>query len=467
MRADFPILQREVNGVPLVYLDSAATSQKPTQVLDALDAFYRRHNANVHRGVHVLAEEATEAYESARRTVAAFINAPEAAEVIFTKGSTEAINLVAYALSNATASQPGSPFARYAIGPGDEICITEMEHHSNIVPWQLLCERTGATLRWLPITDAGRLDVTDLDTLVNERTKLLAFVHQSNILGTVNSEGMLVERARQVGALTLIDASQSTPHRGIDVQDLGADLVALTGHKMCGPTGIGALWGRREVLDALPPVQGGGEMITTVTMAGSSYAPLPHKFEAGTPPIAQAVGLAAACDYLTGIGMDAIRQHERDLTARLLERLAEIDGLRVIGPPTPIVPRRRGLVHARGRPPARRRPAARRPRNRGAGRAPLRETGLRPVRRRRSDQSFELPLHDQGRDRRAGRGHHARTGVLPMTSTVGMEQLYQQVILDHAKHPHGAGLREPLRRGEPPGQPDLRRRDHAARPGRR
>ncbi len=336
VRADFPILTREVNGSPLVYLDSAATSQKPTPVLDRLDAFYRLHNANVHRGVHVLAEEATEAYESARRTLAAFLNVADPAEVVFTKGSTEAINLVAYALSNASTARPGSPYAEYSVGPGDEICITEMEHHSNIVPWQLLCERTGATLRWLPITDAGRLDLTDLETLVNERTRLLAFVHQSNILGTVNSVSPLVERARTVGALTLLDASQSVPHRGIDVQALGVDLAVLTGHKMCGPTGVGALWGRREVLEALPPVQGGGEMITTVSMAGSTYAPLPHKFEAGTPPIAQAVGLAAACDYLSGIGMDAIREHERDLTSYTLDRLAEVAGVRVIGPTTSI-----------------------------------------------------------------------------------------------------------------------------------
>jgi len=336
VRADFPILTREVNGSPLVYLDSAATSQKPTLVLDRLDAFYRLHNANVHRGVHVLAEEATEAYESARRTLAAFLNVADPAEVVFTKGSTEAINLVAYALSNAAAARPGSPYSEYSVGPGDEICITEMEHHSNIVPWQLLCERTGATLRWLPITDAGRLDLTDLETLVNERTRLLAFVHQSNILGTVNSVSPLVERARTVGALTLLDASQSVPHRGIDVQALGVDLAVLTGHKMCGPTGVGALWGRREVLEALPPVQGGGEMITTVSMAGSTYAPLPHKFEAGTPPIAQAVGLAAACDYLSGIGMDAIREHERDLTSYTLDRLAEVAGVRVIGPTTSI-----------------------------------------------------------------------------------------------------------------------------------
>ena len=336
VRADFPILTREVNGSPLVYLDSAATSQKPTPVLDRLDAFYRLHNANVHRGVHVLAEEATEAYESARRTLAAFLNVADPAEVVFTKGSTEAINLVAYALSNAAAARPGSPYSEYSVGPGDEICITEMEHHSNIVPWQLLCERTGATLRWLPITDAGRLDLTDLETLVNERTRLLAFVHQSNILGTVNSVSPLVERARTVGALTLLDASQSVPHCGIDVQALGVDLAVLTGHKMCGPTGVGALWGRREVLEALPPVQGGGEMITTVSMAGSTYAPLPHKFEAGTPPIAQAVGLAAACDYLSGIGMDAIREHERDLTSYTLDRLAEVAGVRVIGPSTSI-----------------------------------------------------------------------------------------------------------------------------------
>lgn len=336
VRADFPILAREVHGQPLVYLDSAATSQKPRQVLEALDGFYRRHNANVHRGIHTLAEEATEAYESARGKVAAFIGASDVAEVIFTKSSTDAINLVAYALSNASATRPGSPCGTYGIGPGDEICITEMEHHSNIVPWQLLCERTGATLRWLPITDGGRLDLTDLDTLVNERTRLLTFVHQSNVLGTVNSESPLVARARAVGALTLLDASQSVPHRGIDVDDLGVDLVAFTGHKMCGPTGIGVLWGRREVLEAFPPVQGGGEMISDVSMSGSTYAPLPHKFEAGTPPIAQAVGLGAAVDYLQSIGMEAIRLHERAITTYTLERLAEVDGLRVIGPNVPI-----------------------------------------------------------------------------------------------------------------------------------
>ena len=286
----------------------------------------------MHRGLHVLAEEATEAYEGARRTVATFVNAADPAEVIFTRGSTDGINLVAYALSNATASPAGSPFARHAIGTGDEICITEMEHHSNIVPWQLLCERTGATLRWLPITDDGRLDLTDLDVLVNERTKLLAFTLQSNLLGTVTSESPLVERAREVGALTLADASQLAPHRGVDVQGLGVDLVVITGHKMLGPTGIGALWGRREVLEALPPVQGGGEMITTVSMSGSTYAPIPHKFEAGTPPIAQAVGLAAACEYLTAVGMDAIRDHEQALTIHALDSLLEIDGLRIIGP---------------------------------------------------------------------------------------------------------------------------------------
>jgi cysteine desulfurase / selenocysteine lyase len=332
VRKDFPILERRMAGDRrLVYLDSANTSQKPQMVVDAIDAHYTQHNANVARAVHQLGEEATAAYESARDKVAAFVGAPSRDEVIFTKNASEALNLVAHSLASGLAADP-----RYRLGPGDEVVITEMEHHSNIVPWQLACQRTGATLRWFRLTEDGRLDLSELDALVTERTKIVSMVHQSNILGTVNPVGAVVARAREVGALVLVDASQSVPHQPVDVARLGADLVAFTGHKMCGPTGIGVLWGHREALDALPPFLGGGEMIETVDMARSTYAPIPHKFEAGTPPIAQAVGLGAAIDYLTGLGMANVAAHERELTAYALERLAEVDGVRIIGPATPV-----------------------------------------------------------------------------------------------------------------------------------
>ncbi|MFW6204155.1 MAG: cysteine desulfurase [Actinomycetota bacterium] len=328
VRKEFPILERRLAGDrPLVYLDSANTSQKPRGVLEALDAHYSRHNANVARAVHQLGEESTAAYEGARDKVAAFIGAPSRDEVVFTKNASEGLNLVANTLASGLADDP-----RYRLGPGDEVVISEMEHHSNIVPWQLACQRTGATLRWFGITDDGRLDVSGLDDLVTERTKVVSVVHQSNILGTLNPVPAIAARAREVGALVVVDAAQSVPHRRVDVADLGVDLLAFTGHKMCGPTGIGVLWGRREVLDALPPFLGGGEMIETVDMAGSTYAPVPHKFEAGTPPIAQAVGLGAAVDYLTGLGMAAVREHEEALTAYALSRLAEVDGVRIIGP---------------------------------------------------------------------------------------------------------------------------------------
>jgi cysteine desulfurase/selenocysteine lyase len=331
VRKDFPILERLINGRPLVYLDSAATSQKPTAVLDAERDYYERHNAAAHRGVHTLAEEATEAYESARDRVAAFIGAaPD--EVIFTKNSTESINLVAYALSNARTA--GGAAARFAVGPGDEIAVTEMEHHSNLVPWQLLCERTGATLRWLRLTDDGRLDLTDLDHVVNPRTRLVAFVHQSNILGTLNPVATLVARARQVGALTLLDACQSVPHRPFDVGSLGVDFAAFSGHKMLGPTGIGVLYGRREILADLPPFLSGGSMIETVTMERTTFAAPPQRFEAGVPMIAQAVGLGAAVDYLAHLGMAEVAAHEADLTAHALDVLGAVPGLRLIGPTT-------------------------------------------------------------------------------------------------------------------------------------
>ncbi|MBB4961483.1 cysteine desulfurase [Micromonospora polyrhachis] len=334
LRADFPILGREINGHPMVYLDSANTSQKPRQVLDAIREHYERHNGNVSRSVHTVGTEATEAYEGARAKVAAFINAPGADEVVFTKNSTEAINLVAYAFSNASLDPAADP--RFRLGPGDEVVISEMEHHSNIVPWQLLCQRTGATLRWFGITEGGRLDESNLDELVNERTKLVSLVHMSNIIGTVNATARITERVRQVGALLLLDCSQSVPHQPIDVVDLDADFIAFTGHKMCGPTGIGVLWGRSELLAAMPPVLGGGSMIETVALSGSTFAPPPARFEAGTPPIAEAVGLGAAIDYLSAIGMRAIQWHEKEITAYALDALATVPGLRIFGPVVPV-----------------------------------------------------------------------------------------------------------------------------------
>ena len=320
VRKDFPILDREVRpGVPLVYLDNAATSQKPTQVLDAMRDYYQRHNANVHRGIHTLAEEATALYEGARQKVATFINAATPAEVVFTKNSTEALNLLAHVL----------PF-----GAGDEVVVTEMEHHSNLVPWQLACQRTGATLKWIGLTDDGRLDLDDLDRVITPRTKVVSFVHQSNLLGTVNPVDVVVAKARSVGAATVLDCSQSAPHLGIDVQTLGVDAIAFTSHKMLGPTGIGVLWAPLSRLEEWPPFLGGGEMIDEVTMAGSTWAVPPHKYEAGTPPIAEAVGLGAAVDYLTEVGMDAVAAHEHELTAYALDALHAVDGLTVIGPPT-------------------------------------------------------------------------------------------------------------------------------------
>ncbi|HET9633097.1 MAG TPA: SufS family cysteine desulfurase [Terrabacter sp.] len=337
IRADFAILSRQVrDGRTLVYLDSGATSHKPSAVLDAERSFYEQHNSAVHRGAHQLAEEATDAFESARETVASFIGA-RSQDVVFTKNATEAINLVAYAFSNAAA--PGAMdgadpavAARFALGPGDEIVVTEMEHHANLVPWQELARRTGATLRWLGVTDEGRLDLADLDTVVTERTKVLAFTHVSNVLGTVNPVATLVARARAVGAVTVLDACQSVPHLAVDVADLGVDFVAFSGHKMLGPMGIGVLWGRSELLAAMPPFITGGSMIELVRMEGSTYAAPPQRFEAGVPMAAQAVGLAAACDYLTKLGMHRVAAHEHALTEALLAGLAQRPWVRVLGP---------------------------------------------------------------------------------------------------------------------------------------
>jgi cysteine desulfurase/selenocysteine lyase len=329
IRADFPILARTVRGGrPLVYLDSGATSQRPRQVLDAERAFLEQHNAAVHRGAHQLAEEATDAYESARARIAAFVGvAPD--EVVFTKNATEGINLVAYAMSNACLID-SAECERFRLSPGDEIVITELEHHANLVPWQELCRRTGATLRWYPVTDAGRLDLDALE--LSPRTRLVAFAHQSNVLGTINPVAELVRRAHAVGALVLLDACQSVPHMPVDFAALGVDFAVFSGHKMLGPSGIGVLYGRRELLAAMPPFLTGGSMIELVKMEGSTYAPPPQRFEAGVPMTSQAVGLAAAVDYLGKIGMDAVHAHEMTLTDAALRGLAEVPGVRILGP---------------------------------------------------------------------------------------------------------------------------------------
>ncbi len=320
IRADFPILQREINGKPLVYLDNAATSQKPLAVLQAMEDYYRLHNANVHRGVHTLSEEATAQYEGARGRIARFINAPSSKQVIFTRNATEAVNLVAYSWGLDT------------LKPGDEVLITQMEHHANIVPWQLITQRTGATLRHIPLDSQGMLRLELLDELLTERTKLFAFVAMSNVLGTINPVEELVARAHSVGALALVDGAQSVPHLPVDVQALNCDFLVFSGHKMCGPTGSGVLYGRRELLEAMPPFMGGGDMIREVRLEGSRWNTLPWKFEAGTPAIAEFIGLGAAVDYLAGLGMDWVQQREHELVRTAMEQLGRVEGLRILGP---------------------------------------------------------------------------------------------------------------------------------------
>ncbi len=321
VRADFPALARTVrNGNPLVYLDSGATSQKPVQVLDAERSFYELHNAAAHRGTHLLGEEATDVYEGARAKVAAFIGA-EVGEVVFTKNATEAINLVAYSLTS-------------SITPADEILITEMEHHANLVPWQQLCERTGATLRWLSVTPDGRLDLDRLDTLLTERTKLVALTQQSNVTGTIPPVAEIARAAHDKGALVLADAAQSVPHQPVDAAALGVDFLAFSGHKMLGPYGIGVLFGRADLLEAMPPFLTGGSMIEVVRMEGSTFLPPPQRFEPGVPPVAEAAGLAAAVDYLSDLGMGAVAAHEESLTAHALDALREINGVHILGPDT-------------------------------------------------------------------------------------------------------------------------------------
>ncbi|MGO9053074.1 MAG: cysteine desulfurase [Streptosporangiaceae bacterium] len=330
IRADFPILGRSVRGGnPLVYLDSGATSQKPRQVLDAERDFTTMHNSAAHRGAHLLGEEATDAYEGARVRVAEFIGA-DPGEIIFTKSATESLNLVAYAMSNAATARP--PAERFRVGPGDEILVTELEHHANLVPWQQLCQRTGATLRWFGVTPDGRVDLSRADSLITDATRLVAVTHQSNVTGAIPPVAEIAGLAHARGALVVADGAQSVPHQPVDVTRLGADFLAFSSHKMLGPSGIGVLWGRRELLEAMPPFISGGSMIEVVRMEGSTFLPPPERFEAGVPAAAQAVGLAAACDYLDMLGMASVAAHEEALTARALEALGEIDGVRILGP---------------------------------------------------------------------------------------------------------------------------------------
>jgi cysteine desulfurase/selenocysteine lyase len=320
LREDFPILRERAHGHPLIYFDSAATSQKPRVVIEALRNFYEHENANVHRGLHTLSSRATEAYEKARRRVADYIGAASAEEIIFTRGTTESINLVAQAW--------GGKFLR----AGDVILLTVMEHHSNLVPWQLLAERTGARLRFVPVRDDGTLELEKLSSLLTPEVKLFGFTHVSNSLGTINPVSELCEKAHAVGALTLVDAAQSAGHMPVDVRDLGCDFLAFSGHKICGPTGIGVLYGRAEVLDSMPPWHGGGEMIVSVALEKSTFKKAPHRFEAGTPNIAAAIGLGAAIDYIEGIGRPAIFEHDLHLARYAAERLTELPGTRVFGP---------------------------------------------------------------------------------------------------------------------------------------
>jgi cysteine desulfurase/selenocysteine lyase len=320
LREDFPILREQAHGHPLIYFDSAATSQKPRAVIEALRDFYEHDNANVHRGLHTLSSRATEAYESARQRVAGYIGAASADEIVFTRGTTESINLVAQAW--------GGKFIR----EGDVILLTVMEHHSNLVPWQLLAERTGARLRFVPVRDDGTLELEQLSSLLTPEVKLFAFTHISNSLGTINPVADLCAKAHAVGALTLVDAAQSAGHMTVDVREMGCDFLAFSGHKMCGPTGIGVLYVRAEILDAMPPWHGGGEMIVSVTLEKSSFKKAPHRFEAGTPSVADAIGLAAAIDYIEAIGRAEIFEHDSRLAHYASERLTELPGIRVFGP---------------------------------------------------------------------------------------------------------------------------------------
>ncbi len=332
VRADFPLLNRTVRGNrALVYLDSAATSQKPDVVIDAELDFYTRHNAAVHRGAHQLAEEATTSFEQARQDVADFVGA-DAEEIVWTSNATAAINLVAYAMGNASLGRGGAAARQFALAAGDEIVVTEAEHHANLVPWQELCARTGASLRWIGVSDDGRLRLEELASVVGERTRLVAVSHASNVTGAVTDVAAVVARAREVGALVLLDACQSVPHLPVDLHALDVDFAAMSGHKMLGPTGVGALYGRRALLEAMPPVTTGGSMVEVVTMESTTYAPPPQRFEAGSQMVAQAVGMGAAARYLGELGMSAVAEHEATIAVALLDAVAAVPGVRVIGP---------------------------------------------------------------------------------------------------------------------------------------
>ncbi|MBD8043077.1 cysteine desulfurase [Arthrobacter sp. Sa2BUA2] len=331
IRNDFPILHQQVNGHPLVYLDSGATSQNPLSVIEAEQEFYEQRNSAVHRGAHSLAVSATDVFEDARRTVAGFINAaPE--EIVWTSNATEALNLITYAFSNASAGRGGEAAGRFVLGPGDEIVVTEMEHHANLIPWQELAARTGATLRWIPVDDSGALRLEEAEQLISGRTKVLAFTHASNVLGTINPVETLVTMARRHGALVVLDACQSVPHLPVDVRALDIDFAAFSGHKMLGPTGIGVLYGKSGLLNAMPPFLTGGSMITTVTMDKAEYLPAPQRFEAGTQRISQAMALGAAVNYLQETGMDRVHAWEAELGQRLVAGLEQIEGIKVLGP---------------------------------------------------------------------------------------------------------------------------------------
>lgn len=330
IRADFPLLAQEVNGHPLVYLDSAATSQKPRQVIDAEVDFLTHTNAAVHRGAHTLAAESTDAFEDAREAVAAFVGAGEG-ELVWTAGATAGINLIAYAIGNATLGRGGDAARRFALRPDDEIVVTESEHHANLIPWQELAARTGVRLRHIPVLDDGRLDLDAAAELIGDRTRIVAFPHVSNVLGIINPIDELIALARRVDAIAVMDACQSVPHLSIDLPATGVDFAVLSGHKMLGPYGIGGLYGKRELLNALPPFLTGGSMITTVTLDEAQYLPSPQRFEAGTQPVSQAVALAAAARYLQGLGMDAVHAHEVELERRMRDGLREIPGIRLLG----------------------------------------------------------------------------------------------------------------------------------------
>ncbi|UWD80930.1 aminotransferase class V-fold PLP-dependent enzyme [Curtobacterium flaccumfaciens] len=342
IKRDFPILAQDVNGQPLAYLDSGATAERPRQVLDAERRFLEHDNAAVHRGAHTLAALSTDAYEDARATVAGFIGAAAPTEVVWTANATDALNLVAYGMANASRGRGGADAERFRLGAGDEILVTEAEHHANLVPWQELAALTGATLRWIPVADDGTWTADDAAALITDRTKVVAFSHVSNVTGMIAPVEQVVGLAHARGALVVLDACQSAPHRPLDVQQLGVDFAAFSGHKMLGPNGIGVLWGRAELLDALPPFRTGGSMITTVTMEGSEFMPAPERFEAGTQPVSQAVALAEAVRYLRGIGMERVRAHEEHLARRMLDGLAAVPGIRVVGPPAGVP--RSGLV---------------------------------------------------------------------------------------------------------------------------